>query len=490
MSLHHRFVVNEQLIAEYVTFQADSAISYFQRNLALSKKMHSRQGYNSTAIELAYFYASTGLYYEAAQIISSVDTLSLSKPLALKYYIAQQKLNDELLLYSNDKSQISQSQTLATYYAKRILAVSEAETYDHLRAELWLAMQQTDYAAAKALTQQIMQLVPELSREWATAAFIRGLIAHLEGDDNLHMEWMIRSAIVDMRLGIRDYAALKSIASYCTLYDIERSMRYMRVMMEDVQAFNSRLRPWQDAMIWPEIEAGYHTYTEQVASEQRTYIYILIVLVIVAILSLIFAIYQNSRLREARRNMHEANERLNISVDDLRQVAERLTELNAQITEANGVKEEYIGIFLQVCSEYIDKLVAERRRVMKFLRDGRVDELRKELSATQFANVELKQFYNLFDSTFLRLYPTFVEELNSLLAKDSRIELRKGEYLNTELRIFALIRLGISDTPRIATLLHYSLSTIYNYRSRLRYNTGITREEFEKRLRTIGSFSR
>ena len=188
--------------------------------------------------------------------------------------------------------------------------------------------------------------------------------------------------------------------------------------------------------------------------------------------------------------MRDINLSQQASVEELREATERLTKLNVQITEANGVKEEYIGIFLQVCSEHIDKIVAERRQILKQLRAGKADEIRKQLDTPELEHSELKQFYNLFDSTFLRLYPTFVEELNELLAEDSQIIPRKGEYLNTELRIFALIRLGISDTPRIASLLHYSLSTIYNYRSRIRYREGITREEFERRLRTIGSFNR
>ena len=127
---------------------------------------------------------------------------------------------------------------------------------------------------------------------------------------------------------------------------------------------------------------------------------------------------------------------------------------------------------------------------MKSLRAGKADELRKELDYSKLEQEELKQLYNLFDSTFLRLYPTFIEELNTLLTEDSQMEIKKGEYLNTQLRIFALIRLGITDTPRIATLLHCSLSTIYNYRSRIRYNADITREEFETRIKTIGSFNR
>lgn len=484
------YAINKQLVEEYITFQADSAIYYLQQNLEISDKMQSGELHNQTSIDLAHFYASVGLYYEASQLLSSVDSLALSPVDELEYCLAQHKLNDELQLYSNDEYQMQRSSQLADYYATRILQLADADSYEAMKLKLWRAMQQSNYEQAATIAEKIMATVPELSRQWATASFMRGLVAQLMEHDDIAVQWMIRSAIVDMKLGIRDYAAFKSVAEYCTTHDIERSMRYMRVMMEDVQAFNSRLRPWQDAMIWPEIEKGYHDYTERMTSIQTRYIYMLALLVVTVIALLIYLVLQNHRLDNVRKRMHRANEQLNTSVEDLKQVNACLTELNGQIAEANGVKEEYIGIFLQVCSEYIDKMVNERRHIIKSLRAGKSEELRKELDYTKLEQEELKQLYNLFDSTFLRLYPTFVDELNALLTEDSRIEVKKGELLNTQLRIFALIRLGINDTPRIATLLHCSLSTIYNYRSRIRYNTSITRDEFEARIRTIGSFSR
>ena len=490
LSPEYKYTLNQQLIDEYITFQADSAIIYFQQNLELAQKMRNKPLIAITSIRLANFYASTGFYYEASQSLDAVDTLSLNKEQLIEYYITQHKLNDELSLYSNDESQSRRSTQLASYYSNRIISSTAEGSYPSLRAKLWLDMRRDNYADAALTAERMMEVVPELSREWATAAFMRGLVAQQMGDDALYVEWMIRSAIIDMRLGIRDYAALKSIADYCTHYDVERSMRYMRVMMEDVQAFNSRLRPWQDAMIWPEIEKGYHAYTERMNMAQMRYIYLLVALVVLVILLLLYLSVQNRKLKEARRKMSLANDQLNVSVEDLQQVAKRLTELNAQIAEANGVKEEYIGVFMQICSEYIDKMVAERRHIVKALRDGKADQVRKELESSRLEAEELKHLYNLFDSTFLRLYPTFVEELNAMLAEESRITLKQGEFLNTQLRIFALIRLGINDTPRIATLLHCSLSTIYNYRSRIKYNAQLSREEFERRILTIGSFNR
>ena len=484
-----QYLLNERLVNEYITYQADSAIRYFYRNIDLAHRMRSSVRLADTEIQLANFYASTGIYFESSQLLDRVDTVHLTRQQLVRYYSARQKLNDELRLYSHDAEQSVRSQRLALFYNDRVIGDSEPGSVVRLNAELWRAIYDRRFGVACALTDMIMEQVPKLSREYATAAYMRALVAELEGDREQMRVWFARSAITDIQLGIRDYAALKSLASVLTDTDIQRAMKYIRVVMDDAQYFNSRLRPWQDALVLPSIEQAYYAHKLKMERIQRVFICSMVLFILLAVGGLFFMLRQNRKLHEARRRMHEANQRLNESVEDLSCINEQLKELNNQIAEANGVKEEYIDMFLMMCSEYIDKIAEERRHVRKLLRDGRVDELRREYGTSSAENVELKQFYNLFDSTFLRLYPTFVEELNSLLAEDSRIELKKGEFLNTELRIFALIRLGIADTPKIAALLHYSLSTIYNYRSKIKYRSNITRDEFEQRIRTIGSFN-
>ena len=210
---------------------------------------------------------------------------------------------------------------------------------------------------------------------------------------------------------------------------------------------------------------------------------------LLALGGVVFVLRQNRKLNLARLELQQANNRLNISNKDLQHINKRLAGLNSQISEANEVKEEYIGIFLTMCSEYIDKIIDSRRHVRRLLRDGRVDELRKEYSPTDGDSRELEEFYRNFDTTFLQLYPTFIEDFNSLLDKEARIEPKKGELLTTELRIFALIRLGINDSSKIAALLRYSVSTIYNYRSKIKGHTLVSRDDFEERIKTIGAFS-
>jgi hypothetical protein len=146
---------------------------------------------------------------------------------------------------------------------------------------------------------------------------------------------------------------------------------------------------------------------------------------------------------------------------------ENLKQTNLDLVEANAAKEEYLGLFLSMCSGYLDKL-------------------KKNLSRDQF-DAELKNFYKTFDTSFLSLYPTFVEEFNALLREDSRIRLKDGELLSTELRIFALIKLGITQSSHIASLLRYSVNTIYNYRAQVKNAALENRENFEEMVRKIGS---
>lgn len=483
-----RYVLNQQLINEYMPYQADSAIAYLYRNIDLAKHLGDRRKLDETRISLGYFYASTGIYLEADNSLDAVDTAHLDRNTLIDYYIARFKLNIELRLYSHDATQRDQSERLTDLYIGLIIGSTEPDTPVRLTYELERAMRRNDYQMAERIVGTLLETVPPLTREYAIAAYMRAVAAQFRGDQKTQIEWYIRAAMLDVQLAIRDNAALSNLANLLVHDDIRRAMRYMRIVMEDARFFNSRLRPWQDVRVITMIEKAYNEHKQNTDATMMKLIAALTLLALLALAGTLFALYQNRRLKAARRELEEAFARQHHTNGELKRYNERLLELNEQIRETNTVKEEYIGIFLMMCSEYIDKIAATRRHVRKQLRDGNIDELRREYAANDSDDSELKAFYTMFDTTFLRLYPTFIEEFNQLLDEETRLEPRKGELLSTELRIFALIRLGISDSSKIAALLRYSVSTIYNYRSKIKCGSAISRDEFEKRIRTIGSF--
>jgi len=143
-----------------------------------------------------------------------------------------------------------------------------------------------------------------------------------------------------------------------------------------------------------------------------------------------------------------------------------------------------------MCSSYINKLEDYRKSLNKKATKGNREELFKILKSTSIIEDELAELYRNFDTIFLNLYPTFVEEFNDLLINEEQVELKDHEKLNTELRIFALIRLGITDSVKIAAFLRYSLSTIYNYRTKARNKAAVSRDEFEKMVMKIGAIKK
>lgn len=489
-SNEQRYILNQQLIDEYAPYQADSTIDYLYSNIELARKLNDTGKLNESRISLAYLYSASGIYLEAATALQHVDSTTLDREQLVDYYIARHKLNDELQLYSHDLEQGAQSGKLTELYARLIVGNTEPESTVRLNYELWQAVRfrQLDHAAQ--LAEKICAKEPPLSREYASACYMRALVAELKHDIPTAQVWFARSATTDIKLAIRDNAALKNLAH--TLLgneNIQRAMGYMRVVMDDARFFNSRLRPWQDALALHVIEEAYRERRGRMDTMYNIFVGSLVCFMLLAVAGVIFALRQNRKLRLARIELWRANNQLNVSNYNLTDINSRLTALNNQISEANTVKEEYIGIFLTMCSEYIDKLSDNRRNVRRLLRDGKIQEMRREYSSTEADERELDEFYRNFDTTFLKLYPTFIEELNALLDEESRIEPKKGELLTTELRIFALLRLGINDSSKIAALLRYSVSTIYNYRSKIKGHTLVSRDEFEERIKTIGAFN-
>lgn len=192
----------------------------------------------------------------------------------------------------------------------------------------------------------------------------------------------------------------------------------------------------------------------------------------------------DEKVAAARREVVDTNTLLQELNEELHDSNSQLKEMNHTLSEANYIKEEYIGRYMDQCSTYLDKMDLYRRSLNKIAAAGRVEELYKAIKSSQFLDEELKEFYANFDMTFLQLFPNFVEEFNALLTEP--MQPKPGELLNTELRIFALIRLGITDSTKIAQFLRYSVTTIYNYRTRVRNKALGERDEFETKVMQIG----
>lgn len=456
---------NGEIYKEYKAYVCDSAIHYLNVNLDWAEHHEQKEAAYETCLELAYLMASAGMYEEAKELLGQIDKDSLPSRFLPDYYNCYHKLYVELSLY-----------TLADNFKKRYQA--QAVCYDDSlmrvlspTSPLYLERKERREAAAGHLDEALsindtrLANVKSNTPEYALVTYHRSLLYRQMKNREEEKRYLALSALTDIRLSITDHASLWTLAEL--LYkegDIERAYRYIRFSWNETNRYNARSRSLQTAGILSLIDLTYQALREKQNDRLRLYIWLISALTLLLVAAIAFIYRQMKRLSVARNHLEQANEQLHLS---------------------NHIKEEYIGRFMNLCSVYINRLDTYRRMVNKKISAGQTEELLKVVRSREVMDTGLKELYGNFDTAFLHLFPDFVEKFNELLKPEERIVLRKGELLNTELRIFALIRLGIEDSSQIAEFLRYSVNTIYNYRAKVKNKACILRDDFETRLMKI-----
>lgn len=495
LSPMQRYKIYCSLYDEYYSFQFDRALEMLDRRYELSQQMKNRELQADDQLDRAMLYTISAMFLEAGGMLEGeIDTLSLSDEQLVEYYNIQQRFHSDFWHYTSDEEVRNRSGAKKTYYRNRILQITPADHPAHRDITLRNLIESGRWAEAELLNMELLENYSPDEHEYAMYAYDRARILEaLERRDEMR-EWFARSAISDIHTATKDHASLCSLAqNLLECDDIDRAFRYVTISLNDALFYNAKLRPWQISAVIPEIEKAYqqkqqaHQLTlERQEAHSR---YLAIIISVLAVLLMAICGYMAHLLRRARkssRKIREMNERIAGTNSELQLLNEKLGSVNSDLREANAVKEEYIALFLSMCSDYIEKLTTMQRSVRRKLSQGKTEELERELQSSSLMDEELENFYQMFDNAFLSLYPNFVEEFNALLKPDAHIEPKRGERLNTELRIFALIRLGIHDSSRIASLLRYSVNTIYNYRARTKNSALNDRDSFEERIKTIG----
>ena len=456
---------NGEIYKEYKAYICDSAIHYLRVNLDWAERYGQRNGALETRLELAHLMASAGMYEEAAELLRQTDKASLPSHLLPDYYNACHKLYTELSFYTLDDSFKKHYQALATHYDDSLMQVLLPSS------PLYLERRETREAAAghpdEALSINDTRLAHAKPNtpEYALVTYQRSLLYRRLGNREEEKRYLALSALTDIRLSITDHASLWNLAEL--LYeegDMEHAYRYIRFSWDETNRYNARSRSLQTAGILSLIDLTYQAMREKQNDRLRLYLWLISALIVLLVVAVGFIYRQMQRLSAARNKLEHANEQLQLS---------------------NNIKEEYVGRFMNLCSVYINRLDTYRRMVNKKISAGQMEELLKMVRSREVLDTGLKELYDNFDTAFLHLFPDFVDKFNDLLQPEERIVLRKGELLNTELRIFALIRLGIDDSSQIAEFLRYSVNTIYNYRAKVKNKARISREDFEIRLMQI-----
>ena len=477
-----RYNLNNDIYLEYKAYSSDSALHYLNENMLLARQLNDKERELKIELELSYLLSSIGMYMEAADILNSIDRQTLPSSLLGHYYTCYEHVYFEagaaqprykmfasryvkLSHAYRDSMQITLDPSSATYLWLRETQLREAGKYDE-------ALEFSDRRLAESSFG---------TPQYALVAYQRFRLFESMGKKDEHLYYLVLSAISDVRSAIKEQSSLMVLAQELNSKgDLKRAYDYINFSWEISQFYKTRLRSWMNITPLSMINGNYQDIIKQQNRELLIYIVCVALLALLLVIALIYIYRQMKALSIAKKGLQEVNERLFSLNEELEEVNRHLRSTNLELSESNLIKEAYIARFFKLCSVYVDRLQAYRKLVNKKLQRGQVAELLKMTHlSNDIVTVEVQELYANFDSAFLHLFPNFVESLNALLLPDEQIVLKPDELLNTELRIFALIRLGIKDSSQIAELLHYSVNTIYNYRSRVKTKARVSRDDFE-----------
>ncbi|WP_321334314.1 DUF6377 domain-containing protein [uncultured Bacteroides sp.] len=488
ISKEDKYRINAQLYNEYESYICDSARFYINQNISIASQLRNRTWQNESMIKKAHILATSGLYAEAMKVLESVQkqTLSLSK--LAEYYITFENVYLYQAEYVSGDEYMYDYLNLMNVYRDSVLNVVSEGSYEYIITKVPKLVDKGEFKEAETLLYNYLPGVSSGTRNYSVLTSILAFVYQCTHQTELRKINLIKSAISDVKAVVKENNSIRSLAEL--LYEegqIVRADHYVKASMEDANFYNARLRNLQASKMLPIIDNAYQLEKEMQRKKLQMLLIVISILSVFLMIAIVLVIRQVKKLAKARQEVMNANKELHKLNNDLIEANNQQRLTNNSLTEANRIKEEYIGRFLGLCSVYIDKLEIYRRMLNKKAASGKVEELYATLKSSQFIEDELKEFYHNFDSSFLSIFPEFVECFNRLLPEEERILPKQGEQLTTELRIFALIRLGITDSLKIANFLRYSITTIYTYRSKLR-NKSICRERFEEEVTKIGSF--
>ncbi len=497
-----RYEESFKLYSEYKSYTNDSAIVYLQRCISIAEKMHRKDLVGKCRSLMAFQCSSSGLYTEALQILRQVSTGDLTRANGLsEYYIAYNHVYQELGYYTRLNDLKRKYIIMSDIYRDSVYNVLDKNTEEYLLCKESYYFSHKLYADAMNINNKRLAKVTPGSRNYAIVAYYRSRLYNINGNMPMKKYWLIESAMSDIKNGVMDQASLWELSDILNKEgDIDRSLKYIRFTWECNNKFGTRMRSWQISPLLSIIDSNYQKQINRKNQTLTVFITIVSLMSLMLLSSLFFVYRQKRKLSDARNELRRindklvmlnnklsnANDNLDISNHELSATNQKLAISNQRLNESNRVKEEYIGRFLSICSQYVDKLDDYRKMVNKKLKNKELQDLFTISKSTEFKDKELDELYANFDSVFLHLFPNFVNDFNAMLKPEFQIHSKDSERLSTDIRIFALIRLGIDDSSKIAEFLHYSVNTIYNYRARIKNGVLTDREDFERRVKDLG----
>jgi tetratricopeptide (TPR) repeat protein len=460
-----------QLLNEYQSFSYDSAFKYVQKLNQLATKTNNRERKAFSKIRMGFTLLSSGMFKEALDTLHALHIADYPDSVKIDYYHVIARTYYDLADYNNDDYFSARYRKTGTQFLDSALLLLPKESSEYWASIGLRRMKADDKEGAADAFNFLITKFSINEHAYAIATSSLGYLYTLLGRKNEAIDMLINAAIADIKSSTTETVALRNLAMQLfEKGDINRAYRYIKIALNDATAYNARHRKVEVGLVLPIIEGERLATVDRQRKQLLSYSFILSMLSVLVISFFIIIFVQLRKLNKVKMILQDTNN--------------SLRDINQNLREANKIKQEYIGYFFNINSEYIEKIEAFQKNIHRKIVAKQYTDIDSIIKNSDLKKERENLFLN-FDKIFLKIFPNFIEEFNQLLHPEERVYPEKEELLNTDLRIFALIRLGITDNERIAKFLNYSVNTIYTYKTKIKNKAVVDRERFEEKIMEI-----
>lgn len=493
-TLQEKYRFCSELYKQYSSYKYDSAYVYAKRMLDFAQQLKNADLVSESKIALSFSCVSAGLFKEATEMSNSIDTTQLSKHYKARLYSFLSVLYINMADFTGTEPYSSHYRELSIRFCDRCIALSDKDDPEAIMATMRKYQLRYQLPEAIRLAEKYFVLHPGDLHNDAIVASMLGYFYQATNNLPKAMECFAKAAIADIKTGTKETSAVRQLAEL--LYakgDIQRAYSYAIMALEDANFYNARQRKIEVGRILPIVEAGRFEIIRQQKNKLLIYAWLISILFVLFVAATFVIMRQKRRLNDARLLILKQNQELIKSNEELTLVQQRISrqniellDINKKLQETNHIKDEYIGYFFSTNSSYLEKIDELRRLVARKIRAKQYQDLLETLAASDIRK-EREDLFVLFDRIFIKMFPDFIDRYNELFSENDRIQIKPDGSLTPELRIFALIRLGITESERIAQFLDFSLSTVKNYKTKAKNRSLVANEQFEPKIMEIES---
>jgi hypothetical protein len=493
LSLTNQYKLSSALFNEYRSYKYDSAYTFAGRMLNYAEQLKNPNLIAESKMNLAFSCVSAGLYKEASEISNSIDSSKLTKNCKADLYTFLSTLNIDMADYATEPYSSKYRKNSLTY-CLNTLSLYPKNSPEEIMGIIRKSQLENKYPLAIIIAERFLATKHPGLHDYAIVASTLGYFYQVRKDTVKAIEYFSLASIADLKMATKETSAIRQLAELLYIRgDIQHAYSYATLALDDANFYNARQRKIEVGRVLPIIEAGRFEIIKQQKDKLLIYAGIISILFVLFMVSTLIILKQKKRLNSARllivkqnSDLLETNEQLKESQKKISKQNNDLVHINERLKEVHRIKDEYIGYFFSTNSAYLDKTEDFRKMVVRKIRNRQFDEL-IELSAATDLRKEREDMFELFDQIFMKLFPDFVIRYNQLFNEEDSVSIKPDGMLTPEIRIFALIRLGITESERIAKFLDFSLSTVKNYKTKAKNRSIIPNELFEHKIMEIES---